>query len=295
VIGYKVSETTLSRLIDREDATWATRAKERTDIFKRNGRYQEKSSIWSEIKPVYMRLQGASKCAFCERKLESEEYGKGEQAIEHFRPKGKVVTWRPPASLETQGIAFGAVPLKNNGYYRLAYDLFNYTAACGPCNSSLKRNYFPIAGEYELQTDSRGRLRAERPYLIYPIGTTDDSPESLIEFRGASPCPVAPNGHARSRALVTIEFFRLDHPQKRKNLFRERAMILLTLYGQLEKIRTAPPGQERNTARQLIRSFTSPKSPHTNCARSFKKLYGANRHEAQVLSEKAAQFVISSS
>ena len=43
-----------------------------------------------------------------------------------------------------------APPGDNNGYYLLAYHLLIYAVACKPCNSGLKKDYFPIAGDYDL-------------------------------------------------------------------------------------------------------------------------------------------------
>ena len=54
---------------------------------------------------------------------------------------------------------------------------------------------------------------AEGAFLLYPIGSLDDDPETIIEFYGLSPRPVAATGLKRQRALVTIEFFRLDDPE----------------------------------------------------------------------------------
>lgn len=265
MINYDITEGALRTLITTQSKKWLRRAAERSVIFDQIGRYKETTSIWSEIKVVYMRLQGQSKCAYCERKLESEQYGKGEQAVEHFRPKGKVAEWRVSAALKREGIAFAVVP-KNRGYYRLAYDIFNYCAACEPCNSALKRNLFPIAGKYDFGTNRTEVLREERPYLIYPIGRIDELPEELIEFRGTSPRPISLNGFNRKRALVTIEFFGLDDALGRKNLFLDRAKMLLGLYPQLEKARTGVTREERGRARRLISAYQRKTACHSNCA-----------------------------
>ncbi|MCP4397410.1 MAG: hypothetical protein GY801_08960 [bacterium] len=70
MIRYAIVLADLEQRVDAEKATWRTRAAERTDAFVKQGKYGESSSIWSEIKAVYMRLQH-EKCAFCERQLES--------------------------------------------------------------------------------------------------------------------------------------------------------------------------------------------------------------------------------
>ncbi|HEY6333248.1 MAG TPA: hypothetical protein VI756_28245, partial [Blastocatellia bacterium] len=85
-------------LIEARNRGWLNRARSRTEKFRAQGLYKERAAIWSEVKDVYLEPQGASKCAYCERKLESAEYGKAELDIEHFRPKKRVRPWRGPKS-----------------------------------------------------------------------------------------------------------------------------------------------------------------------------------------------------
>jgi len=158
MIGYPISRATLQALIEEEKPGWLKNTAKRTESFRQQGRYQEKSSNWSKIKPVYMALQGGSKCAYCERKMESIDYGKGEQDVEHFRPKGRVRPWKIPQRLRDLGIEISEVPGEDHGYYLLPYHPFNYAASCKPCNSALKSDYFPIAGTYQLKgTAMRGK------------------------------------------------------------------------------------------------------------------------------------------
>lgn len=297
MIGYRISRAALEALIDQYKPDWRTRAAQRTAEFKRVGRYDEKSSIWSEIKPVYMTLQGGSKCAFCERKLESVPHGTGEQDVEHFRPKRRITPWPGSAALQSAGVAPTAAPPGNTGYPLLPYDLFNYSAACKPCNSSLKRDCFPIAGVHDLLAETSESIAAgERPLLIYPVGDFDEDPEALITFHGASPAAVAASGHRRHRALTTIEFFKLDDLTDRKNLFRDRATIITALYPQLECLRqgTASAAVLR-TAQRLVDGYTAAHSQHANCARSFRATHAQDPHLAEQLFEAAAQLIESGS
>lgn len=297
MIGYRLSRTELVALVDAFAPDWRTRAAQRTASFRAAGRYDESSSIWSEVKPVYMALQGESKCAFCERKLESVEHGKGEQDVEHFRPKKRTLPWPLPASLHAAGVTPTALPTGSAGYHLLPYDLFNYTAACKPCNSSLKRDYFPIAGTPAHGGDSPEQMAAgELPLLIYPIGDFDADPETLIGFIGASPVALPVDGHARDRALTTIEFFRLDDVGARKNLFRERAIVITALYPQLEIRRAGTEAAERlRKAERVIQGLQSARSQHANCARSFERIHRADPALAERIFEEAADLVASSS
>jgi hypothetical protein len=295
MIGYSISQANLEKRIEDESPGWLNKAKERTEKLRKEGCYKEKSSIWSKAKPVYMKLQGNCKCAYCERKLESVDYGKIEQDVEHFRPKGKVKNWRVPKLLSDQGINPTKVPNDDSGYYLLPYHLFNYTAACKPCNSVLKKDYFPIAGNYDLKGEDPKILLKEKPYLIYPIGDFDDAPENLICFHGASPQAVVSSGYKRERALVTIEFFKLDNGTKRKNLFIERARIIVTLHPFLEKLANGAVGTEKADSQKIVNGFTSPKAPHTNCACSFKHLFETDRAEAKAVFDKAVLLIASAS
>jgi hypothetical protein len=293
MIAYRITKAQLDGLIEAETPGWLQKAASRTDGFRQKGYYKESSSIWSEVKPVYMRLQGGEKCAYCERKLEHIDFGKVEQDVEHFRPKGNVREWKLPKALKDAGIKVAAVPNGDSGYFLLAYHPFNYSAACKPCNSALKKDYFPIAGKYEFKGEDPADLAKEKPFLICPIGDFDSAPEDLIRFHGVSPHPAAANAHDRERALVTIEFFHLDDETKRKNLFRERAVVIIALCPQLEKLADGVKGKAKVEAQKLVDGFTAPNSAHTNCARSYKELFQKNRGEAKAVFERAFQLITS--
>lgn len=290
MIGYRISLKSLESLVEGEAPGWLANAAERTKSFRKLGLYQEKSAIWSKVKPVFMRLQGNCKCAYCERKLESEPYGKGEQDVEHFRPKKNVRPWKLPKSLQQQGVKVTPPPATGGGYHLLPYHLFNYCAACKPCNSALKSDCFPITGKHQLNGSDPRKLTAEKPLLIYPIGDFDDEPETLIRFHGVSPQAAATKGHQRHRALTTIEFFKLDDESKRKNLILERARIIIAILPQMEKATGTGPASA--TARALINRFTEESAPHANCARSFVHLFQSNPTEARAVEAIAANYIM---
>lgn len=291
MIRYPVSEQELHHLIDQETPNWRQRAQERTEQFRALGKYQESSSIWSEVKVVYMRLQ-KGKCAYCEREMASEDYGKGEQDVEHYRPKGNVKAWKP--SKEMKGLPMTPPPKADKGYYLLPYHPFNYAAACKPCNSALKSDRFPIAGTYRLDRDDARPLADEQPYLIYPLGDLDQDPEQLIEFFGLSPRPKVSAGFDRDRARVVIDFFKLSDAIGRKDLFRARALVVLALYPLLEATATGSVVARKN-ARTDLQKRLSPTLPHLNCARSFERLYDQDPATAKAIYEKARDLVFSTS
>lgn len=287
MIQYRISKRDLEALIEKEAPGWLVRAAARTADFRAKGKYEEQGTIWGEVKPVYMKLQ-ACKCVYCERKLEAVDYGKIEQDVEHFRPKGRVSRWKAPAALTKVGVKITDVPSMDQGYHLLPYHPFNYAAACKPCNSILKNDYFPIAGRYDLDGDDPVRLADEIPLLIYPIGDFDTPPEQLICFHGVSPLAVTQEGDGRDRALVTIEFFKLDDMDGRKNLFRERACVIAALYYSLCQ---EADGKGDESSRRVVSGFTSPQAPHTNCARSFQALVQKDRIQAKAVFEAAVVFI----
>lgn len=293
MIRYGVTMNALTAAIRKKSSDWLKRAAARTSQFRKLKRFEEQSSIWSEVKSVYMELQGGSKCAYCERKLESTELGKVEQDVEHFRPKGNVKAWTPSAQLKALKVKLTPVPAKKGGYYLLPYHLLNYAAACKPCNSAMKSDRFPIAGPYRLTGTNPAKMKVEKPYLIYPIGTIDEDPEKLIDFHGISPRARVKSGHARMRALVTIEFFHLDDVQKRKNLVRERAIIITSLYPQLEKSVDGKTAAERKRASNVVKGFTASTMQHANCARSLTRLFKRSKADAEAVFERALELVAS--
>ncbi len=255
MIRYPITLADLEARVDAAVPGWRARAQARTAKFRRKKAYSESSSIWSEVKPVFMELQG-NKCGYCERKLAEGDNSSIEFDLEHYRPKSSVAAWPDdPAS--------GAA--SPSGYYLLAYDLRNYLASCKKCNSPYKSNYFPVASARQTSTADPVQLATEKPLLPHPIGDFDDDPETLITFDGAIPGPAKARGHASRRARVTIAFFSLA---TREELIRERAEIIRALYIAWED-RNHPVARRRQAALTTINTVQSNKFPHRNCARSF--------------------------
>ena len=289
MIRYPVTLEELQARVEQDVPGWSARANRRTGKFRWRKKYEEKSSIWSEVKPVFMKLQGEGKCCFCERKFESGELGRHELDIEHFRPKGNVKEC--PQSRVGEGIHMTAPPGANDGYYLLAYHLLNYAVACKPCNSGLKKDYFPVAGDYHLEGEDPAEMGAEQPWLFYPIGPGDVDPEEVISFRGIFPRSKHTAANLKQRGLATITFFGLDDVNARKNLLRERAQVVVLLHGQLAKA----ADQHDAAARVLAESLLASSSPHANCARSFARLFRENRADADAVAEEVVKFLRSRS
>lgn len=303
MIGYRISDADLQEEIVTHDngkcAKWPARAAAATKLCRDAGKFVDQGSLWSDIKEVLMRLQH-EKCCYCERRLSSERFGKVEADIEHFRPKSRVQNWFTadvladfsdwPATLSRSGA-------KDIGYFKLAYDPRNYAVSCKTCNSALKRDLFPVLGAVRTVGASPAALASEKPLLIFPLGEWDELPESLIRFEGITAIPVHdatadPIRHWRAR--VTIRFFRLNRSTSesdpnndaggRENIYRERAEAISSLAKSLDALERATDNPRIRTRHENdIKLLTSAKSPHTNCCRSFLKLWTENKRAATEL------------
>ncbi len=291
MIQYSISKNELENLIEQAHPGWLERANLRTGIFKELGYYNEDSSIWSEIKVVFMKLQH-SKCAYCERQLESENFGSIEHDLEHFRPKKKAKPWILNKSLKKAGVTLTDPEngKADPGYHLLAYNPLNYCTSCKTCNSSLKRDCFPIEGVRSPIGDDPVELKSEGPLLVNPVGDFDHDPVSLINFYGLSPKTCGDSPYKRRRGLVSIVFFRLDD-QRRKYLFRERAEIITTLFSFLESANKEINQNEKKVWEDLIKFKTKPSAPHTNCAQSFCELYHRDRADAKEVFRLATAYL----
>lgn len=281
MIRYDTTLAGLEAAADLVKPGWRARATARTQTFAALGRYEEASTIWSEIKDVFIELQ-KQKCVFCERKLESKK----EYDVEHFRPKSSVKPWAVSADLVSKGVIVQQPKdgLKEPGYHLLAYHLQNYSVACAKCNSELKSDHFPIAGNRDCGGNDPVLLtQSEKPLLLFPIGDFDDDPEDVIQFRGFAPMASGPAGtHKHHRGLVTIAFFKLDDARKRKELVRGRLDVIQKMglaFMRLNDPSVSP--DTRNRCQKIIAYHLSPDAAHTACGRHYAALWQADPAKAE--------------
>ena len=102
------------------------------------------------------------KCCYCESLIDHVGY----ENIEHFRPKGGCR--QSEVSSE-----------KMMGYYWLAYDWDNLMISCPRCNTSHKRNFFPLENNGRRAGLPTSDLSSEQPLLIDPFR---DDPADFIAF-----------------------------------------------------------------------------------------------------------------
>lgn len=274
MIRYAVADEELRERVIAKSSSWLARAAEATERCRNAGRFVAGPPDWSEIKSVYMELQN-NKCAYCERRLGEFPI---EHDIDHFRPKNAVKAWPDKSDRDAPEYPFPTGEGFSCGYFWLAYCVTNYVAACKSCNSTLKANYFPIGGQRGRKNDTISALRAEEPFLIYPIGMLDEDPAELITFDNIRAVPRYKNGLECRRAEVTIELFRLN---ERDLLLDERARELLLLGDALRNMQNAHEQQELRKLDRLIQSLCCSSAPHAGCKRAFRKLWSEDHEYAE--------------
>lgn len=245
------------------DKNWLKKAGTRTKALQKLGRYEESSSIWSTVKPVFMKLQH-EKCVFCEQRLEGGVYGPVAWDLEHFRPKSNVAAWpdptrHPDLTYTNLGTA------SDVGYYWLAYNLRNYAASCKVCNTIFKLNWFPIAKARA--ADATVDLNGEEALLCYPLGEVDEDPEELVTFLLTTAVPKYKTGSRGQRGQVIIDFFGLN---KRDKIHRDRAQMIGSIGTLLSE---RDQGAASSGATALLDQLGEPHIPHAACVRAFKKLW----------------------
>ena len=157
------------------------------------------------------------KCSYCEQ-FKNEDFG----CVEHYRPKG--------------GYDLGSgTPLQQPGYYWLAYDWQNLLFSCSECNTSYKRNHFPLVNENARDIEHRD-ITNEEPAIINPV-TTD--PGDHIEFSEFIIRPKMVDGQESIQGKTTIGVFRLndrkDLKERRRNVWEayNRELIKKAIFQKL--------------------------------------------------------------
>jgi hypothetical protein len=296
MIAYNYDISNIRAAVAAYEAGWLAKAEGRTSRLIAQEKFEEASSIWSNIKPVFMELQH-QKCIFCERQFETEEYGRIEHDLEHFRPKSSVRSWPPAGWPTNHQPPMGESSPK--GYYWLAYNLMNYAVACKVCNTERKSDFFPIAGNRAMDCFpiaehckatilAHSRMqRKEKPYLCYPIGSTDDDPESLVTFVATTAVPVAKSGHKKRRGEVIIDLFQLN---ERLQLHRERARMIALLGGSLKSIEA---GIDIDANREVIANLEGAHIPHSACLRAFRRTWNTDREFAKRMHSYCQVYAVS--
>jgi hypothetical protein len=276
MIKIEIDLEMLKAQVDALVPNWRSRAAKRTAKLIRQQNYQEKTSIWSEIKPIFMYLQN-NRCAYCDRHIAEGDYSSGEFDLEHFRPKGRIEPYTTPD--DEIMYSFPTGNSQATGYYWLAYNLENYAVACITCNRALKADRFPIAGTRGTEMSSVSELnQTELPLLLFPLR---DNPEEFITFYGIAPKPIFKRGIKHQRASVTINLFGLADVKRREKLYLERSVVICLIWTQNEILRTSSGTNTK--AKEAIDGLcnSSSKLGHSACAKAFNALLQNDRIRAE--------------
>ncbi len=226
-----------------------------------------------------------NKCAYCERWLESTRYGKIGHDFEHFRPKNNVSKWPTDKITQERNLkySFKTGEASCEGYLKLWHHPINFLTACKPCNSSLKADFFPIAGRRNTKARDPRRQQNEKALLIYPLGNFDTDPEELIGFYGyLAIAKGQPGSPEQKRGMVTIDFF----DRNRHTLIFQRAEVIAALDSNFRLLETSDP-ENQKVAQERIERMCTPGFHHSACAKAFRQIYRNDDTQAKQLAKKA--------
>jgi hypothetical protein len=270
MIRYPWTEAEIEQLVDKAVPSWRGRAATRTLSLLGKGKYEEaQKAIWPQVKSVYINKQH-HKCIYCERILRGGQKSSVEWALEHFRPKGKVQAWIPKSEDVTTGLDYTDIKLGDElteGYYPLAYHLWNYAASCHTCNTSFKGDYFPIAKARVTSKNHPNDYHSEGAYLVYPFDSMDADPEDLILFELHKAVPRYSrlvNSTKHIRACVIIDFLGLNSNRLLEDRAEHLYMSVLPALKESDKQKLDRLTSERSAFAGCTRCFIaeySPKSP----------------------------------
>jgi uncharacterized protein (TIGR02646 family) len=160
-------------------------------------------------------------CAYCGCELQRGNRGD----VDHFRPKDRIADDR-----------------HHTGYWWLTYEFTNYFLSCRTCNSTYKRNKFPLAeGAERVRFETRELLADEARVLLDPCVDKLDELVRVDLSRALFPVEPKPglSDSMLTRVKATIAFFGInDQPEltkARMSVVKKVAKALES--GQPERVR----------------------------------------------------------
>lgn len=190
------------------------------------------------VKQALIRWQHG-KCAFCEAKIDANQYGD----VEHFRPKGAVTD---PVTGQ----------LIRPGYWWLAYEWSNLFYGCQLCNQAFKKNHFPLADPAARASGPEDDLAAEAPLLLNP---ERDEPAEHLGFEAELIVPKTARGEA------TVRLLGLD----REAMDEARRSVWQVLSALHQVWLRLPDGPDREIAAAGLRAATADHAPFLAMSRAL--------------------------
>lgn len=186
------------------------------------------------------------KCAYCEKDLREEA-----AHVDHFRPHGSVIN--------NSGTRLYP------GYYWLAYQWENLYMSCLACNSSHKKDSFPLVVEEDRARSHHDDINNEEPLLIDP-GKEGDNPRNHIRFRLDLPEAYLDS----EKGKKTIEILKLDNEEKRPNLIKDRLKVINRLIMIREIVEEGLLSPEKlEQCKQILLQSVEPSSEYSSMAKDF--------------------------
>lgn len=153
---------------------------------------EHKNQIWGKLKSALEAV--CKKCWYCETDL----LGRAPYHVDHFRPKN------------------GSRYVDHDGYWWLAYSYGNYRLVCPTCNSSGKRDQFPLEDGCR-RAECDADVPTEIPLLLDPL--CQDDPKLLAYESDGKIIPradLSDESWEYKRAAKSIEIYRLDEEPLRE-------------------------------------------------------------------------------
>lgn len=214
------------------------------------------ADVWKGFKPIFLEAQHKGKCAFCETRFLAAYYGD----VEHFRPKAMLKDIALPGTRKTSPRQDRQPTWKAPepwGYWWLAYGWTNWLASCTICNSSWKKNQFPLLSGTRGPMVEGAEL-SEHAALINPM---DVDPWNHIDFKADGDVEgLTPEGEA------TIQVVGLD----RWSLVDERRSIAERLLDAMADYLDAVTEDNAKLIRRVLRDvagYCAAEAPYAGMCR----------------------------
>ncbi|WP_293302487.1 hypothetical protein [Pedobacter sp. UBA4863] len=188
--------------------------------------YIKKYPDWNMLKSIFIKEYG-NKCWYSEAPLDNGP-------IDHFRPKNKAINY----CLNDSDVNHKFI-LKKDGYWRLAYNFFNFRLSSNTANSRFddveaegiqiggKSVYFPLGTEMDgsfIIADNYNDVIAEKALLLDPINPSDYS--NIAFDKDGEPFVCAFLENQKIKAEISINLFNLKNTLNFKN---ERQKLWYTI------------------------------------------------------------------
>ncbi len=167
--------------------------------------------IWSELKAWLLEYVFNGKCAYCESKLNSTDYGDAD----HYRPKNRVSIQQGNGNM-----VISKDGIKHPGYFWIAYNWKNLFPSCKRCNTERKLDLFPVENEHVFNPDVCENLdvdeicdvldKIEKPLLLNPYRGGELHPRNHLYFDKYG---VVSAKNESKAGKASIDIYKLGRPE----------------------------------------------------------------------------------